>query len=145
VAGVCVRLDQKAFSIVSNGAGSLNRLATLALLVLIAIVIGGCESLGIVDSASLLVPTFKRSEIFGFVAGLGTTFAAVPDLIRMLKRRSSNGMSPTMAGIMGVFQILWIYYGLLILSRPVIAWNTIAVVINLLTGGAYLRFTGNEK
>jgi len=143
VAGVCVRLDQKAFSIVSNGAGSLNRLATLALLVLIAIVIGGCESLGIVDSASLLVPTFKRSEIFGFVAGLGTTFAAVPDLIRMLKRRSSNGMSPTMAGIMGVFQILWIYYGLLILSRPVIAWNTIAVVINLLTVGAYLRFTRN--
>jgi len=128
---------------VSNGAGSLNRLATLALLVLIAIVIGGCESLGIVDSASLLVPTFKRSEIFGFVAGLGTTFAAVPDLIRMLKRRSSNGMSPTMAGIMGVFQILWIYYGLLILSRPVIAWNTIAVVINLLTVGAYLRFTRN--
>jgi hypothetical protein len=39
---------------------------------------------------------------------------------------------------MGGFQILWIYYGLLILSRPVIAWNTIAVVINLLTVGAYL-------
>jgi MtN3 and saliva related transmembrane protein len=52
-------------------------------------------------------------------------------------------MNPTMAGIMGVFQILWIYYGLLILSRPVIAWNTIAVVINLLTVGAYLRFTRN--
>jgi MtN3 and saliva related transmembrane protein len=143
VAGVRVRPDQKACTIVSKGAGSFNRLATLAMLVLIAIVIGGCESLGIVDTASLLVPTFKRSEIFGFVAGLGTTFAAVPDLIRMLKRRSSDGMNPTMAGIMGVFQILWIYYGLLILSRPVIAWNTIAVVINLLTVGAYLRFTRN--
>jgi uncharacterized protein with PQ loop repeat len=143
VAGVRVRLDQKAFTIVSKGAGSFNRLATLAVLVLIAIVIGGCEALGIVDTASLLVPTFKRSEVFGFVAGLGTTFAAVPDLIRMLKRRSSHGMNPTMAGIMGVFQILWIYYGLLILSRPVIAWNTIAVVINLLTVGAYLRFTRN--
>ena len=143
MAGVRVRPDQKAFTIVSKGAGSFNRLATLAVLVLIAIVIGGCEALGIVDTASLLVPTFKRSEIFGFVAGLGTTFAAVPDLIRMLRRRSSNGMSPTMAGIMGVFQILWIYYGLLILSRPVIAWNTIAVAINLLTVGAYLRFTRN--
>ena len=144
MAGIGVRPDQKAFAIVSNGAGSFNRLATLAVLILIAIVIGGCETLGIVDTASLLVPTFKRSEIFGFVAGLGTTFAAVPDLVRMLKRRSSKGMNPTMAGIMGVFQVLWIYYGLLILSRPVIAWNTIAVVINLLTVGAYLRFTGSE-
>jgi len=32
-------------------------------------------------------------------------------------------MNPTMAGITGVFQIAWIYYGLLIASRPVIAWN----------------------
>jgi MtN3 and saliva related transmembrane protein len=144
VAGVRVRPDQKAFTIVSNGAGSFNRPATFAALVLSAIVIGGCESLGIVDTKSLLVPTFQRSEVFGFVAGLGTTFAAMPDLIRMLKRRSSKGMNPTMAGIMGVFQILWIYYGLLILSRPVIVWNTIAVVINLLTVGAYLRFARNE-
>jgi hypothetical protein len=30
-------------------------------------------------------------------------------------------------GIMGVFQILWVYYGLLIASRSVIAWNLVAV------------------
>jgi len=28
----------------------------------------------------------------------------------MLKRRSSKGMNPTMAGIMGTFQTLWVYY-----------------------------------
>ena len=66
------------------------------------------------DTSSLLVPRFQRSEILGFVAGFGTTFAAVPDLIAMLKRRSSAGMNPRMAGIMGVFQIVWVYYGLLI-------------------------------
>ena len=54
-------------------------------------------------------------------------------------------MNPTMAGIMGVFQILWIYYGLLIESRPVVAWNTIAVAINFLSVGAYLRFARNER
>ena len=36
----------------------------------------------------------------------------------MLRRRSIAGMNPRMAAIMGVFQILWVYYGLLILSRP---------------------------
>jgi hypothetical protein len=79
----------------------------------------GCELVPR-DTSSLLVPRLQRSEIFGFVAGLGTTFAAVPDLVAMLKRRSSAGMNPRMAAIMGIFQILWVYYGLLIASRPVI-------------------------
>jgi uncharacterized protein with PQ loop repeat len=81
----------------------------------------------------------------GFVAGFGTTFAAVPDLVAMLRRRSSVGMNPRMAGIMGVFQILWVYYGLLILSRPVIAWNVVAVLINFLSVGAYFYFRGKER
>jgi MtN3 and saliva related transmembrane protein len=113
---------------------------TRGLLLLSAIVLGGCAGLGIHDAASLLVPSFKRSEIIGLVAGFGTTFAAVPDLIKMFKRRSSKGMNPTMAAIMGVFQIVWVYYGLLILSRPVVLWNMIGVVINFLTVGAYFRF-----
>ena len=79
-------------------------------------------------------------EIIGFVAGFGTTFAAMPDLIAMLRRRSCAGMNPTMATIMGTFQIVWVYYGVLIESRPVIVWNLIAVVINSLMVGAYLYF-----
>jgi len=79
------------------------------------------------------------------VAGLGTTFAAVPDLVAMLRRRSSAGMSPRMAAIMGTFQILWVYYGFLIASRPVIAWNIVAVLINFLSVGAYSYFAHKEK
>jgi len=81
----------------------------------------------------------------GLVAGFGTTFAAVPDLIKMFKRRSSKGINPTMAGIMCVFQIVWVYYGLLIASRPVIAWNMVAVVINFMMVMAYFRFARNES
>ena len=98
-----------------------------------------------VDTSSLLVPRFQRSEVLGFVAGFGTTFAAVPDLLAMLRRRSSLGMNPTMAAIMGVFQIVWVYYGLLIGSRPVIAWNMVAVVFNSLSVGAYLHFVRRER
>jgi uncharacterized protein with PQ loop repeat len=79
------------------------------------------------------------------VAGFGTTFAAVPDLVAMFRRRSSAGMSPRMAAIMGVFQILWIYYGLLIASRPVIAWNLVAVFINFLSVAAYRHFVRKER
>ena len=41
------------------------------------------------------------TQIIGFVAGFGTTFAALPDLIAMLRRRSSVGMNPRMAAILG--------------------------------------------
>ena len=105
----------------------------------------GCEDLVIRDTSSLLAPRFQRSEILGLVAGFGTTFAAVPDLLAMLKRRSSAGMNPRMAGIIGVFQIAWVYYGLLIASRPVIVWNMIGIVINFVNVGAYLYFARKER
>ncbi len=120
----------------------LNKLM-VAVLLLVLFALYSCRDLGDLvprDTSSLLIPRFKRSEILGFVAGLGTTFAAVPDLIAMLKRRSSAGMNPRMAAIMGVFQILWVYYGLLIASRPVIAWNIVAVVINFLSVASYFHF-----
>jgi uncharacterized protein with PQ loop repeat len=117
---------------------------TRGVLLLSALTLCGCEDLVVRDTTSLLAPMFQRSEIVGIVAGFGTTFAAVPDLLAMLRKRSSKGMNPRMAGIMGVFQIVWIYYGLLIASRPVVAWNAVAVVINLLSVGAYLRFAREE-
>jgi MtN3 and saliva related transmembrane protein len=108
------------------------------------IVLSGCEDLVPRDTASLLAPRFHRSEIIGFFAGLGTTFAALPDLIAMLKRRSAAGMNPRMAKILFFFQILWIYYGLLIASRPVVMWNVLAVLINFLSVATYGHFARRE-
>jgi MtN3 and saliva related transmembrane protein len=121
------------------------KIVALGVLLLSVMTLFGCEDLAIHDTASLLLPNFQRSEIVGIVAGFGTTFAGLPDLVAMLRRRSSAGMNPRMAGIMGVFQIAWVYYGLLIASRPVILWNVIAVVINLLSVGAFVYFVRREK
>jgi len=116
----------------------------VAVLFLSLITLTGCQHL-IIDMEKLIKPSVELSEIVGFLAGLGTTFAAFPDLLAMLRRRSSAGMNPRMGAIMGAFQILWIYYGLLIASRPVIIWNVIAVLINFLTVGAYAHFLRKEK
>jgi uncharacterized protein with PQ loop repeat len=123
---------------------TLKRTMTWVGLLLGALLAGGCATLGIHDTQSLLLPTLHRSEIVGFVAGFGTTFAAMPDMIRMIRSRSSKGINPTMAGIIGVFQIAWIYYGLLIASRPVIAWNVVGVAINFMMVAAYRRFARTE-
>ena len=104
----------------------------------------GCEALPLHDTQSLLSPRATRSEVLGFVAGMGTTFAAVPDLVAMVRRRSSVGIKPRMAAITGSFQLVWIYYGLLIGSRPVIVWNALAVLINFLNVAAWAYYAHKE-
>ena len=110
-----------------------------------AVLLSACGELAIQDASSLLAPRFTRSEVLGFAAGLGTTFAAVPELIAMLRRRSCQGMNPRMAAITGAFQLLWIWYGLVIGSRPVVVWNVIAVLTNSFSVAAYLYFSRNER
>ena len=117
----------------------------LTVLALSMLVLSGCADLAIHDTASLLAPRFQRSA--RSLASWRARERPLPrylSLIGMLRRRSSKGMNPRMAGIMGVFQIGWIYYGLLIASRPVIVWNMIAVVINFLSVAAYFRFARLE-
>jgi len=115
-----------------------------AALLLGLILLSGCQHL-VIDTDKIVRSDTDLPEIVGIIAGFGTTFAAFPDLLAMMRRRSSEGMNPRMGAIMGAFQILWVYYGLLIASRPVIIWNVIAVFINFLTVGAYAYFLRKEK
>lgn len=118
---------------------------SLSLLLLMVVTLCACEGWVPRDTKSLLFERFQRSEVFGFIAGLGTTFAPFPDLIVMLKRRSHTGINVRLLRILAVFQLIWVYYGLLIHSRPVVGWNLIAVLINLVTIGAYRHFVKKEK
>ena len=117
---------------------------TLAALFLSLLALTGCQHL-VIDTEKIIKADVDLPEIVGILAGFGTTFAAFPDFLAMIRRRSSEGMNPRMGAIMGAFQILWVYYGLLIASRPVIIWNVIAVFINFLTVGAYAYFLRQER
>src|SRR5215472_14185301 len=123
--------------------GRFNRVRFYVLF-LTVISLTSCQQLTI-DTEKLVKHDIELSEIVGLIAGFGTTFAGFPDLIGMLKRRSTLGMKPRMGAITGTFQILWIYYGLLIASRPVIVWNVVAVLINFLSVCAYRHFARKER
>jgi MtN3 and saliva related transmembrane protein len=84
------------------------------------------------------------THTIGFVAGLGTTVAALPDLIAMLRRRSSASMNPRMATILGTASILWATYGALTGSKNLVMWSVIALVINYSTVGAFIYFRRRE-
>ena len=51
----------------------------LAILFLGLLVLNGCAELVPRDTESLIFAKLQRSEIVGFLAGFGTTFAVIPD------------------------------------------------------------------
>jgi uncharacterized protein with PQ loop repeat len=118
------------------------RILTLSVCVAL---LGGCAELALRSPARLVTARVHLPELVGFLAGLGTTLAALPDLLAMVKRRSSLGMNPRMPAITGFFQLLWLYYGLLIESRPIVVWNVIGASINSLNVSAYVYFSRRER
>jgi MtN3 and saliva related transmembrane protein len=70
-------------------------------------------------------------EDIGFIAAFLTTAAFVPQLVRVIRRRSASDISlPTfLLFSLGVF--LWLLYGLYTGSKPVIASNCVTLVLSL--------------
>ncbi len=68
-------------------------------------------------------------ELIGFGAGLCTTVAFLPQLIRAWKTKSTKDLSlPTFATFC-LGTALWLAYGLLTANQPVIAANVVTTLI----------------
>jgi len=70
-------------------------------------------------------------EWIGFIAALLTTGAFVPQVLKIIKTKSTEGLSLTMYMSMFVGIMLWLFYGIKIQSISMI-------VANVVTGGLTL-------
>ncbi|MDK2124305.1 SemiSWEET transporter [Parachitinimonas caeni] len=68
-------------------------------------------------------------EWIGMLAGFLTTFAFVPQVIRVYRTRSTHDISLPMYSIFVTGVGLWLYYGWLIGSRPIVLFNAITFVL----------------
>ena len=64
-----------------------------------------------------------QGEVVGFVAGILTTAANVPQVVATYKRRSGEGLSFRMLVTLGAGLLLWVVYGLANHSLPIILSN----------------------
>ena len=69
--------------------------------------------------------------ILGFVAGTLTTAAFIPQVIKIWKTRSTKDISLGMFIILCTGLFLWVVYGILIKSLPVVAANAVSLVLAL--------------
>ena len=79
--------------------------------------------------------------ILGFVAGVITVAAFLPQVVRAWRTRQTRDLSLPGIVLLVVAGSLWIVYGTLSRDWPVIATNTGMVVLNVALGAAKLRFS----
>jgi MtN3 and saliva related transmembrane protein len=70
------------------------------------------------------------AEYLGIAAGIFTTFAVIPQIIRVYKLKSAREISLifTTSMILGI--IIWLVYGIILGLIPIIVWNSIGVILN---------------
>lgn len=80
------------------------------------------------------------ATVVGMIAGLCTTAAFVPQVVRIIKTRHTADLSLAMYAIFVAGTLLWLAYGLMIGSLPVVIYN---LLTSLLAGAVLvmkLRF-----
>lgn len=70
-------------------------------------------------------------EDLGFAAAFCTTVAFIPQLVRVVRRRSAKDVSLPTFLLFSVGVFMWLIYGIDIGSRPVIASNSVTLVLAL--------------
>ncbi len=72
-----------------------------------------------------------RIEQLGYAAAFCTTVAFVPQLVRVVRRRSARDVSLPTFVLFSIGVLLWLLYGIDIGSKPVIASNSVTLVLSV--------------
>lgn len=73
----------------------------------------------------------QTANTLGFIAGVLTTMAFVPQVIKTWKSKHARDISLGMFAIFSAGVLLWLFYGIQIESLPVIVANTVTLVLSL--------------
>lgn len=70
------------------------------------------------------------TDAIGFLAGALTTIAFVPQALKMYTTKSGKDVSARMLLIFSAGVILWLTYGIMIESLPVILANVVTLILS---------------
>lgn len=72
-----------------------------------------------------------NDNILGIIAGILTSLAMLPQLLKVLKEKNVDDLSPLMLITLILGLSLWVWYGVLKKELPIIYSNAFAVLVNL--------------
>ena len=82
----------------------------------------------------------ELTTIVGFIAGLATTAANLPQIWKTYRNKSGEGLSFRMLLMLGIGVGLWLVYGIMSKSLPLIVTNAVVLLLILLLIGMKLKF-----
>lgn len=71
----------------------------------------------------------KMTTTLGLVAGALTTIAFLPQVLKTWRSKSAKDLSMTMLACFSSGVLLWLIYGLLIDSLPIILTNAVTLIL----------------
>lgn len=81
------------------------------------------------------------TDAIGFLAGVLTTIAFVPQALKMYTTKSGKDVSARMLLIFSAGVILWLIYGIMIESLPVIMANVVTLILSVTILALKIRYS----
>lgn len=69
------------------------------------------------------------TEYLGFLAGFITTVSFLPQVVRVYKTKSGRDISLWAMALLSFGVFLWLVYGILIMSLPIIVANGVTLIL----------------
>jgi len=79
-------------------------------------------------------------DIIGLVAAALTTGSFVPQVVRLWRTRDAEGISLVTFAVFSVGVVLWLIYGVMVHSWPVILSNAVTIVLTIAIVVLTMRF-----
>ncbi len=80
------------------------------------------------------------TDVLGLLAGILTTIAFVPQVLKTYRTKSGKDISRGMISIFSVGVLLWLVYGIVIDSLPLILANSVTLVLTLAIIALKIRY-----
>ncbi len=80
----------------------------------------------------------------GLIAGLLTSIAAIPQVVKTWRSRHARDLSIWQPLLLSAGVALWLFYGILINDMPLILSNITPLICNLLLTVMKVRFANND-
>ena len=81
------------------------------------------------------------TDAIGFLAGALTTIAFVPQALKMYTSKSGKDVSARMLMIFSAGVVLWLIYGIMIGSLPVILANVVTLILSATIIALKIRYS----
>jgi MtN3 and saliva related transmembrane protein len=80
------------------------------------------------------------TDLVGYIAACFTTFSLLPQILRIWRLKEARDVSVYLPLMVLTGSVLWVVYGIMIGSTPVIVANTVALIVALITVFFTIRY-----